>query len=255
METLLASAIFVALLMLASLGVRIVEGLESENRLVEAELEASQLFRESLDSRAEQVRRYRHDADGLLRAIEHTLDPDTKAARGQESPGKLDRKEWTVSSEDCQLPLVDAAMQSKRSLCADAGIDFSCKVDPAFARASVQRGVNEVDLCVLLQNLLDNAYEESLRAIAAGVGPSMSLELVYRDGELRIAVSNRTVSDKLPEFRSRKARPELHGVGLQVVRDIVREHGGGLVSEFDSETRLLTITATLRGYQAHLFSI
>ena len=246
METLMASALFVSLLMLASLGVRIVEGLERENRLVEAELEASQLYRESLNSRAEQVRRYRHDADGLLRSLEHSHSLELQAASG-DGPVKKAVGNPTVSSGGCQLPLADATVQSKQHLCADEGIAFVCQIDPAFANASVQRGIGEVDLCILLQNLLDNAYEESLRAKTADAGPSMSLELACPDGELRIAVANRTASAKPPEFRTRKAQSELHGVGLQVVRDIVHEHGGKLVSRFDPETGILTITATLRG--------
>ena len=248
MDILMTSALFVILLAIASIGLRVIEGMERENRLVEAELETSQLYRESLGSRAELVRRYRHDADGLLRAIEYSIDPDERVENA-ETPLQLKGADGALTplgAGSHQLPLADAAVQSKRRLCADAGIEFPCTIDPAFAEASIRKGVSEVDLCIALQNLLDNAYEESLRAKAAGAGPMMSLELACNPDGLSITVANRTASTTPPEFRTHKAQPELHGVGLQVVRDIVREHDGNLASSFDAETHILAIMATLR---------
>lgn len=73
MEAVMTSLLFFVLVLCASFGLRVIESIERENRLVEAELQASQLYRESLDSRVEQVCRYRHDADGLLRALEQSI--------------------------------------------------------------------------------------------------------------------------------------------------------------------------------------
>lgn len=245
MELVMTSLLFLVLILLSSFGLRVIEGMERENRLVEAELQASQLYRESLDSRVEQVRRYRHDADGLLRALEQSIGryPDASA------PGS------TVVDQEpnlgfglgyCQLPLADAAIQSKRRLCADEGIAFTCEPDPAFAAKAAHRGISEPDLCIVLQNLLDNAYEASLEAKAAGVEPAMSLCLsVQTDGGLRITVTNKTASYKPPTLRTSKSNPQLHGVGLHVVNDIVRTHGGLFSSEFDSITRTMTVTVGL----------
>ena len=245
MELVMTSLLFLVLILLASFGLRVIEGMERENRLVEAELQASQLYRESLDSRVEQVRRYRHDADGLLRALEQSIgrDPDafvTGSAVVDQEPN------LGFGLGYCQLPLADAAIQSKRRLCADAGIAFTCELDPAFAAKAAHRGISEPDLCIVLQNLLDNAYEASLEAKAAGVEPAMSLRLNIpeKDG-LRITVANHTASTEPPEFRTRKANPQLHGVGLQVVNDIARARGGSFTSDFDSATRTLTMAVQL----------
>lgn len=245
MELVMTSLLFLVLILLASFGLRVIEGMERENRLVEAELQASQLYRESLDTRVEQVRRYRHDADGLLRALEQSIGryPDVSMA---DSVVVDQEPNLGFGLGYCQLPLADAAIQSKRRLCADEGIAFTHELDPAFAAEAMKRGVSESDLCIVLQNLLDNAYEASLEAKAAGVGPAMSLRLsVQEKGDLRITVTNRTASAEPPEFRTRKSNPQLHGVGLQVVGDISRTYGGSFTSDFDSATRTLTMTVRL----------
>ncbi|MDO4533027.1 MAG: GHKL domain-containing protein [Coriobacteriia bacterium] len=245
MELVMTSLLFLVLILLASFGLRVIEGMERENRLVEAELQASQLYRESLDSRVEQVRRYRHDADGLLRALEQSIGryPDTSA------PGStvVDQEpNLGFGSGYCQLPLADAAIQSKRRLCADAGISFTHELAPDFAAVGARRGVSESDLCIVLQNLLDNAYEASLEAKAVGVEPAMSLRLsIQGKGDLRITVTNRTASAEPPEFRTRKSNPQLHGVGLQVVNDIARTHGGSFTSDFNPATQILTMAVRL----------
>ena len=69
----LLAAVAISGLLIAGLGVYAVERLESENEILEAEVESSRMYQEALGRRIEQVRRYRHDADGLLRAIEHAL--------------------------------------------------------------------------------------------------------------------------------------------------------------------------------------
>lgn len=246
MEIVMASMLFFALILLASLGLRVIEGMERENRLEEAELQASQLYRDSLDSRVEQVRRYRHDADGLLRAIEHSLGDESGALAGTAVGSEEGGSSLGFGMGHSQLPLAEAAVQSKRRLCSDEGIAFTYEMDPGFTAEAMARGISEPDLCIVLQNLLDNAYEASLEAKAAGIAPAMSLRLDVREGGgLDIVAGNRTVSATAPVFRTGKANPRLHGVGLQVVNDIARTHGGSLSSEFDSATHVLAMRVRL----------
>lgn len=246
MGIVMTAALFVALLLLASLGLRAIEGIERENRLIESELETSQLYRESLAARAEQVRRYRHDADGLLRAIEYTLENDEPArVAGPVSSHAADSASDLATGEHPFL-LADAAIESKRRLCASKTISFSSEIDPEFAAAAVRCNVNEADLCIVLQNLLDNAYEASLKAQSAGVEPSIALSLESPDEKsLLISVNNRIAGSKPPDFRTHKERPELHGVGLTLVNNIAKTYRGSLTHSFDSDAQILTMTVKL----------
>ncbi|MDO4401046.1 MAG: GHKL domain-containing protein [Coriobacteriia bacterium] len=237
--------LFVVMLALLSLGVRAVDAMERENRLAEAEIEASRIYQQSLESRVEEVRRYRHDADSLLRAVEQAMRDE-----GATMPGESARVSATVGASDDRMvfPLVWAAVDLHVRQCAQDGIVFDCRVDDGLAALAAARHVEEADLCIVLQNLLDNAYEENV-GIPAQAGPHarfMSLHVgADTQGRLSIVVGNRTASSDPPVLRTRKERPELHGVGLKAVEDIARRHGGSMDRSFDAENRLFTVAVAL----------
>ena len=247
---LLSAAVNVAMLLLLVISVRLVDYLESENALDEAEIESSRIYQASLSTRVEQVRRYRHDADALLRAIERAAGDEAGQIASDKmlTPPMLSDGENALFDES-RFPLSNAAVELQRQRCADEGIPFTVAID-GLSGAWADGVLDDSDLCLVLQNLLDNAFEASIapgelaipvgeRAISLHVGSNQP------DG-LLIEVGNRTADDVPPEFRTGKADPELHGVGIQVVEDIARKHGGSLVPSFDPATRVLTMAVRLK---------
>ena len=230
--TYLASAIVaVAALVILTISMRIVMNMELENRMAEAEIASSRLFQSMMGDRVEQVRRCRHDADALLRAIERSA--EFGAGR---------------------FPLSNSAIELQRRRCRQAGIPFTAELEDV-SESLIARGIDDSDLCLVLQNLMDNAYEASMaigqdsnspaeRAISLRVGNSPV-------GEIAIAVENHTAEDTLPSFQTGKENPEYHGVGLRVVDDIARKYGGSLVAGFDAATRTLTMTVRLQPERSH----
>ena len=228
--TYLATAIVAtAVLVLVGIGMRLVWNMELENRIAEAEVESSRLFQGMMDDRVEQVRRYRHDADALLRAIEQA----TEFGAGR-------------------FPLSNTAIEVQRHRCEQAGIPFSIAAED-ISEALIARGIGDSDLCLVLQNLLDNAYEATVALEQSANTPDwqgVSLKVCEEPtGEITIAVDNRIAEDSLPSFQTGKANPEYHGVGLRVVDDIARKYGGSLTPEFDSSTGTLTMTVRLQALQ------
>ena len=213
-------------LVLLGVGMRIVWSVELENRMTEAEIESSRRYQAMLGDRVEQVRRYRHDADALLRAIEQA----TEFGAGR-------------------FPLSHSTIELQCRRCEQAGIPLIVETED-ISESLIARGISDSDLCLVLQNLLDNAFEASV-AVDEGALPAgertISLRLACEEsGEAVIEVQNRTVDDTPPAFRTSKENPELHGVGVQVVADIARKHGGELVPSFDSATRTLTMAVRLK---------
>lgn len=213
-------------LVLLGIGMRIVWSVELENRMTEAEIESSRRYQAMLGDRIEQVRRYRHDADALLRAIERA----TEFGAGQ-------------------FPLSQAALELQRHRCEQAGIPFIVETED-ISEALIAREVSDYDLCLVLQNLLDNAYEASVAKDPSALpveDREITLHVAGEDsGAVIIEVRNCIDDDTLPDFRTGKANPDLHGVGVRVVADIARKYGGELVPSLDPETRTLTMAVCLK---------
>ena len=235
---LLSILITIAVLIILGLGLQIVANLESENRAVEAELHATQMYDEAFDARMKEMQRFRHDVSGVLQAIEH--ESEARAAGDGTDSSEVDQAFCRKSDS-----LVDALLALKRAQCDSAQIAFSSDVDAGWKSRVQERGIEEVDVQAVAQNLLQNAYEASLE-----VFPESSRRIGFRmggsDGRLRIEATNRVASSEMPTFETTKSNPEQHGVGLKVVEDIATSYGGGKDITFDPQTRLLTVRVMLQ---------
>ena len=105
--------------------------------------------------------------------------------------------------------------------------------------------VDEMDMCLVLSNLLENALEASLRA--SGGNRQISVEAyMHSDRLVLIQVSNSyegEIREKQSVFRSSKRKG--NGVGIQSVRRIAQKKGGGSTFAYDSST--FTAKVMLRG--------
>lgn len=242
MSYVVMSVVFVVVLSLLSLGAKIVDSIEEESLRVENEIATARACRTSLAGRVEEVRRYRHDADSLVRAVEQAMLDE--GARGGEGGVPAD------GGATGGFALAWATIEMHRRLCAEAVIPFDCEVDGRFEHEADACGITEAELCIVLQNLLDNAYEASL-AISSDesrFGRCVGLRMrQVAGGGLHIEVRNRVATPDAPSMNTSKASPEFHGVGLQAVADIAKEHGGSVESEFDAAERLFTMVVELHG--------
>ena len=239
----IAAVFFLAII---GLGVRVVESTEAENDRLAREIEASRMYRESLGTRIEQVRRYRHDADSLLRAIEH--------ASAQDAPGDAGTRSFDSAAKrapelpDARYPLAQAALDLHKRQCAEAGIPFVCRVADDVGQVLAARGIDDSDVCIVLQNLLDNAYEANCLIEPGGderFGRMMAISARTAQNRLQLEVRNRTATSEQPTFRSQKAQRPLHGVGMMVVDEIAKKHGGTMSVSFDSPSRVLAVRVLL----------
>lgn len=118
-------------------------------------------------------------------------------------------------------PMADAILNSKLTLAAAKNVPIKTSV-----HIPVRLKLSELDLCVILGNLLDNAIEASLT-----LPENERMVRIYMDikeTHLYISVTNLCAGKKLTKVNGRflSRRGEGHGFGLVRIDGIVERYGG-----------------------------
>ncbi len=168
------------------------------------------------------MRGWRHDYHNHLQVMK------TELAAGQlaelsayldELEADLDRVDTYVKSGNL---MVDAILNSKLSLAERDGVSVTCK-----ARVPDALTVDDVDLCVILGNLLDNAIE-ACAALPAD-GRWLRVYVAARGSQLYASIQNSAAED--PSFNQRNYISEKrgnHGLGMKRVAAVVEKYEGFL---------------------------
>ena len=181
-----------------------------------------------------QMRGWRHDYRSHIQVMKaHAAQGEWEALRAY-----LDQLEDDLSTVDTVVktgnPMADAILNSKISLARSRHIQVRSD-----ASVPVALDISELDLCVILGNLFDNAIEASL-----ALPEEERLIRVYidRKGEqLYISFTNFTASGKREkrEGRFRSTKGEGHGFGL-VRMDAIIERLGGYLTRNSEEGAFTT---------------
>jgi two-component system sensor histidine kinase AgrC len=185
-----------------------------QNELVAKHLEEVQnIYRE--------MRGWRHDYHNHIQTM--------KAYRRLGEDEKLDEYlaglESDLAAVDTVLKSgnvnVDAILNSKLSLAKDKGIRVHAK-----AVVPPQLSISEIDLCVILGNLLDNAIEATMK-IDRPDGRSIRVYIDVKRDHLYISVTN-TSGERARKQDGRyvSTKGGYHGFGLLRVDRLVDKYGG-----------------------------
>ena len=176
-----------------------------------------------VDNMYRQMRRWRHDYRNHIQTMKaHAAVGDMDAIRAY-----LDLLDTDLTTVDTVIntgnPMADAILNSKISLARSRGI--SVRAD---AHIPVALKISELDLCVIIGNLFDNAIEASLQ-----LPENQRMIRVYMDmkgTQLYISFTNLTISKKMKKeqgrFRSTKGGDR--GLGMLSMDRIVKRLGGYL---------------------------
>ena len=204
-----------------------IQGEEHTNELLKQQINAMDAYVRLQQSRAEDVRRMRHDLRHFNRLLASLL-----------REGEIDRALDLIEVQDkdllkqpiaayCESPIVNAALTIYMQLAKKDGIPISCDVDidnPERPR----EGDN--DLSILLSNVIENAV------IASRKQPEgqreISVSLAYDEMQYALVVKNRCDtplrfgSDGLPMTTERG-----HGVGMLSLRNFSQKYGAEVIFE------------------------
>lgn len=167
------------------------------------------------------MRGWRHDYHNhLQKLLAHIETGQLEEAREYLKALEVDLDRVRVKYTTGNVSL-DAILNSKLSLAEREHIDINCK-----AEVAEDLSVSDIDMCVLLGNLVDNAVE-SCRRIPETEKRFLRIYMCIRKKQLYISVSNATneVIRKIDaEYISTKRGD--HGHGLKRIDLVVEKYGG-----------------------------
>ena len=174
-----------------------------------------------VDTMYRKMRGWRHDYRNHISVLKNLYRQGNLSELGE----YLDMLESDLNTVDVVVktgnPMADAILNSKLTLAAAKNVPVKTSV-----HIPVKLGLSELDLCVILGNLLDNAIEASL---ALPEGERMvRVYMDIKETRLYISVNNLCADKKMTKVSGRffSRRGEGHGFGLVRIDGIVERYGG-----------------------------
>lgn len=135
----------------------------------------------------------------------------------------------------CKNTIVNAVLNAKYQVMQDYQIDCSMQLD-----IDTLITIDDIDLCSLFGNTLDNAIEAAKQAPIKEI----TMKARYYNGFLSYEIANtkkNQIKKNGSRFFSTKTKPQEHGIGLQAVRSIVESYTGTLDIHYDDELFSLVV--------------
>ena len=205
-----------------------------DKRIAAYQRELIETHYQEVENMYRQIRGWRHDYRNHIQTMKaYAANGDLEAVKAY-----LDELDTDLNTVDTVVKtgnaMADAILNSKISLARSKNIPV--QVD---AHIPVQLSMSELDLCVIIGNLFDNAIEASL-----ALPEKERLIRVYMDmknTQLYISFTNFTATGKLKksEGRFRTTKGEGHGFGLVRI-DSIMERLDGYLSRNSEEGAFTT---------------
>ena len=183
---------------------------------------------EALESANESFRRFRHDWNNHMMIIRGLVDANDirKLAAYIKEVENISPASTTIYTSNIIIDVLLSGAEKRAKL---NGIDFSIE-----AVIPSELNIRMADLCVLVANALDNAYEACLKM--KGEQRWIKVRLSYKDSHLFFFVENSyeaKVIRKYGQITTSKKNIELHGIGIKNMDSIAEKYGGHISYSYD----------------------
>ena len=212
----------------------------TENALLKQQNEYRKNYADNIRKQYDEMRRLRHDIKQSYSVIT-ALAAQEKYDKLNEYLLELVRQiDVTESSVNTDNDIVNAILNSKLSLAKNLKIQTLCSTINDFS------GIEDIDLCNLLGNLLDNAVEACCRHTET---EEKYLEIIISIDKniITITIKNTYNTGDLannPNMTTTKRnRNEAHGFGIRTIKNIAEKYNGK--AEFYIEDDLFCTCITL----------
>ena len=202
---------------------------------IHADLERKNLqlqknYYEELEQNQKQIRKFRHDMNNHLSVVGYLLQKG-ELQKARDYFDKISVYMQTANRKFCENSVVNAVLNAKYNLMTDAKIDgfFHISIDKLLF-------IDDVSLCTLFANTLDNAIE-ACQKIEAPDRRKLELKCRYTEnGYFSLELINSKINEivvQKNQYISDKKDKSAHGIGISSIRDIVEKYEGTLDISYD----------------------
>jgi signal transduction histidine kinase len=189
----------------------------------------------------EKMREWKHNFKGHMQAVSGMLEKTDPSGNG-EAVNYIKGLDGAIESLSLDIVtgnlVFDAIVSAKATLALANNIKF--EYDIALQEGEIT--VNDMDLCSILSNLLDNAVEACRKL---DEGRYIDFEAFVSQNRLDIKVTNASGGEYKMERGKLKTTKngDLHGIGMEHMRSTVKKYGG--IFNYAPEPKKFTAHATI----------
>jgi len=205
--------------------------LEEELRDIRYRMELEQAHYKSVEIRQEELARIRHDFNNQLAVICSLMESGEDSEAQQIIRQLGDDIAATRENPYCANPVINAVLSEKEKKCREKDIILAAELDiPA------EIGVEQVHLCSIFANLLDNAI-----AGAANCGqlPSQIHLSSAAAGDYLLI---KTVNPSAPPHKPGRG----HGYGSRILKELAEQYGGSYQTGFENGIYTAVVSLLIR---------
>lgn len=191
-------------------------------------------YYQELEGNQKQLRKVHHDMNNHFGVMLNLL--------REEQPEQVEKYLANLTEQHilsnhifCKNSIVNAVLNAKHQLMQEYQIACSMQLD-----IDTLLTIDDIDLCSLFGNTLDNAIEAARQA----PNREIIMKARYYNGFFSYEITNtkkHQIKKRGSRFFSTKTKPQDHGIGLQSVRSIVESYHGTLDIRYDEEQFSVTI--------------
>lgn len=244
-----AMCIFTGLAMMASgLLVFGMNRIDQEDRAKE-QYHSQVMYYQMMEEQYGQMERLRHDMKNHMIVLENLIQ-NRQWEKADRYRTEMAKAGGMMTADDVTGSLIiDALLYHKRKQADDWGIHWQCD-----AKLPGNCPIKEIDLCIILGNILDNALEACQILLKKSDVKKIVNELfIYvRIGTIKkclfLEVQNSTVQTEGSKInKSRKENPNGHGIGIRNIKAAAANYNGAV--QIESENSVFTISVLLPFYE------
>ncbi len=192
-----------------------------ENEALKLSQEYNQQYVNSATAEYDTIRKLQHDFKNNYYTV-HTLIKEGNAQAALDHiEGNLELLESFAVFVKSENPIVNAVVNAKFSEAKTFGIDCSCICGTDF------KHIDNLDLCRLLSNLLENAVTACKQSRSEH--PSIMLSLLSDESTYSIDLKNTidiSVLESNPQLLTTKKNRNDHGYGINIIKEIASKYDG-----------------------------